>query len=66
MHQQRRNWQEKINKQFNDWGIIRQIYLYDIDMHSYIFRSIDVILQLDINSGGHIFDYGYCDHPCDA
>ena len=58
-----RNRHETVNKQFKQFGILKQIYRHDISDHGDVFRAIAIIIELAIENGEPLFKCGYCDPP---
>ena len=55
MQQRIRNRKETINKRLKQWGILKQVYQYDIGEHSYVLRAILVLIQTAINNSKNFF-----------
>ena len=62
---QKRVWnrQETVNKQYENWGTLVQVYCHPFDRHGEVFCVIVVFAQLTIKGGEPIFSCGYCDPP---
>jgi hypothetical protein len=63
MQQRVRNRQETINKQFKDWGILRQRYWHKIEDHGEPTHAVVMLNQIAINNDEKLFSTGYRDPP---
>ena len=63
MQQRVQNRQETVNKQFKNWGALKQVYRHQFDRHGEVFCAIVVVTQLTIKGGEPLFSCGYRDPP---
>ena len=59
MQQSCKNRQETVNKRLKQFGMLKQRYRYDINMHAEVFRACAVLTQLAIDDGDKLFECGY-------
>ena len=53
--------QEKINRRFKQWQILKQVFRHDLRVHRDVFAAIAVISQLAIQNGEALFSVDYYD-----
>ena len=50
---------ETVNKRFKDWGCMSGVFAYDIKLHTYFFRAVAALTQLQFNYGYNSFEIRY-------
>ena len=55
--------QESVNKQFKQFGILKQVYRHDLSDHAGVFRAIAVITEIAIEHHKPLFQCECCDPP---
>lgn len=64
LQQRVRSRHETVNNRFKMWGILRQTFRHDLQLHGDVFRAIAVLTQLAIENGEPLFSVHYDDkHP---
>ena len=52
---------ETVNKRFEQWGCLKQVFCHEIFKHAHVFRAVAVITQLLIQLGEPLFEVDYND-----
>ena len=51
--------QETANRRFKQFGVLKQVFRHDINVHRVVFEAVVVITQLNINNGEKLFKVSY-------
>ena len=56
-----RSWHEVLNGRLKNWGILSQVFHYNIRSHGEVFWACAVVTQLTIEDGEPLFEVEYGD-----